>query len=187
MKTEGQSRCWEASRIGEEAKQGEENCSDFGTGSPASLLPGSDKSSPRPRTGPSIHDWTQGHIQTPDPGFRPTPSPEDTGPYQPGSAQPTVPGPPPARRQARVPPELQRTRAWSGCIYHQLSIHILNHYLTTLEQNARSLRDLQCDHENTQNEIVNELKRLLILNPKPVVAYLSAYISCYETTLCMHC
>lgn len=49
LKTKGQSRCWEASRVGEEAKQREEKRSDFRTGSPVRLLPGPDKSAAVPR------------------------------------------------------------------------------------------------------------------------------------------
>ena len=52
LKTKGQSRCWEASRVGEEAKQREEKHSDFCTGSPARLLPGPDKRVAVPRARP---------------------------------------------------------------------------------------------------------------------------------------
>lgn len=56
LKTKGQSCCWEASRIGEEAKQREEKRSDFCTGSPVRLLRGPDKRTvvprARPRSGP---------------------------------------------------------------------------------------------------------------------------------------
>lgn len=94
LKTKGQSRRWEASRVGEEAKQREEKRSDFCTGSPARLLPGPDKSVAVPRARPQ--EWTL--------------EPRREATHHSGPAWPTVPGPPPARRQARGAAGLQRTR-----------------------------------------------------------------------------
>lgn len=59
LKTKGQSCCWEASRVGEEAKQREEKRSDFRTGSPVRLLPGPDKSTAVPRARPRSGPRTQ--------------------------------------------------------------------------------------------------------------------------------
>lgn len=94
LKTKGQSRCWEASRVGEEAKQREEKRSDFRTGNPVRLLPGPDKSTVVPRARPRSGPRTQAR-----------------GPHQPGPSWSTVPGPPPAWRQACGAAKLQRTRA----------------------------------------------------------------------------
>lgn len=59
LKTKGQSCCWEASRVGEEAKQREEKRSDFCTGSPMRLLPGPDKRAAVPRARPRSGPRTQ--------------------------------------------------------------------------------------------------------------------------------
>lgn len=70
LKTKGQSRCWEASRVGEEAKQREEKHSDFCTGSPARLLPGPDKRVAVPRARP--RSWPRNQALGPPPSAWPS-------------------------------------------------------------------------------------------------------------------